>query len=189
MEANSFTWEFVMALLQIAHEPFVRARERIAQRRVELEDQFRRREEELSAKFEKDKTALEEMRSAALRELAAHESAIAAAESSMEALDALDEPTTQTDPAASLSNGAMTAQPMVPRPAPRTQREIVLEAVRRLNRDRGTARWEIEIFALQQYGKNIPSGNITTYLGQLRDKGLVRYVDNLWIPTGGWITE
>jgi hypothetical protein len=188
MEANSFTWEFVMALLQIAHEPFVRARERIAQRRVELEDQFRRREEELSAKFEKDKTALEEMRSAALRELAAHESAIAAAESSMEALDALDEPTTQTDPAASLSNGAMTAQPMVPRPAPRTQREIVLEAVRRLNRDTGTARWEIEIFA-QQYGKNIPSGNITTYLGQLRDKGLVRYVDNLWIPTGGWITE
>jgi hypothetical protein len=177
MGANSFTWEFVMALLQIAHEPFVRARERIARRRVELEDQFRRREEELSAKFEKDKTALEEERSAALRELAAHESAIAAAESSMEALDALDESTTQTDPAAP------------PRPVPRTQREIVLEAVRRLNRDKGTARWEIEKFALQQCGRNIPSANITTYLGQLRDKGLVRYVDNLWIPTGGWITE
>jgi hypothetical protein len=178
-----------MALSQIIHEPFARARERIAQRRAEIEDEFAQRQAALSARFEKDKAALEEERSAALLELDEHEASFSAAERSMGAVDALDWSAAQSEPAINLTNDATTIQATIPQPVPRTQREVVFDAVRRLCPGRGVVRSQIASFALQRYGKRIPEGNITTYLVQLRDRGVVRYVNTFWIPTGGWIAE
>jgi uncharacterized protein YhaN len=156
-----------MAWSIVTPEHFRHQRERIAQRRVERESKFAADKADLKEAFEKQVRELDEQFALEMRELDELQARIIAAEQTIE----------------SFENGGAA---LVERPIPQTQKEIVLEAVQRLNPGLGVVRSGIRKFAKERYGVPISEENITAYLGQLKQNKLVVFNGSTWIPIGGW---
>jgi hypothetical protein len=63
-----------------------------------------------------------------------------------------------------------------------THKELVLEAIRRLDMSPGAIRSDIYRFIQEEYGVSVPLPSISTYLARLKRDGLIEVDNAMWRP-------
>lgn len=63
-----------------------------------------------------------------------------------------------------------------------THKELVLEAVRRLDASPGAFRYDIRRFIQEEYGITVPLPSVSVYLARLKRDGLIEVDNTMWRP-------